>query len=102
MGPSKAYEVQLGKAAARQLRNLDRAEAARVSDALSRLAIQLGTSSGSRGGNSLKKIRGRHDRFYRLRVDELRVMFELLHENRAVLVHAVVDRRDLDRWLRGR
>jgi mRNA-degrading endonuclease RelE of RelBE toxin-antitoxin system len=63
--------------------------------------MQLGTSSGSRGGNSLKKIRGRHDRFHRLRVGELQVMFELLHEDKAVLVHAVVNRRDLDRWLRG-
>jgi hypothetical protein len=29
-------------------------------------------------------------------------MFELLHEDRTVLVHSVVNRRDLDRWLRGR
>jgi hypothetical protein len=29
-------------------------------------------------------------------------MFDLLDDKRVLLVHAIVNRRDLERWLRGR
>jgi mRNA-degrading endonuclease RelE of RelBE toxin-antitoxin system len=102
MGSSKAYEIQLTKSAAKQLRQLGGVESARVSASLSRLAARAGSSTGSRGGKSVKQVRGRHDRFQRLRIGELRVVFELLDGDDAVLVHGIVNRRDLDRWLRSR
>lgn len=69
---------------------------------MKRQAAKSGLSAGSRGGKSLKQIRGRHGSFYRLRVGDLRIVFELNHDDRVMLVLAVVNRRDLERWLRTR
>lgn len=78
------------------------AERERLKQALHQLASDVSDSTGSRGGKSLKQIRGRRDRFFRLRVGDLRVMFETLKEERVLLVAGVVNRRDLERWLRSR
>ena len=102
MKSSQGYEVRLTKAAARQLRGLEQMHRERVRESLLRLASQSANPSGVRGGKSLKRIRGRRDRFYRFRVGELRVMFDLLNDERVLLVLGIVDRRDLERWLRGR
>jgi mRNA interferase RelE/StbE len=102
MTAPKAYEVRLTKAAARQLMRLDQTHRERVRESLLRLASQSASPSGFRGGKSLKRIRGRGDRFYRLRVGELRIMFDLLNDERVLLVLGIVDRRDLERWLRRR
>lgn len=93
------YEVRLLSAAVRQLRNLSHEEGQRVRDALTQQAVES-ASPGSRGGKSLKTIRGRHDRFFRLRIGDLRVVFDLLKEEQVLRVHGIVNRRDLDRWLR--
>lgn len=97
-----AYEVRLVPPAVRQLRKLDNDQADRVRAALERQALQTATSSGSRGGKSVKTLRGRHDQVSRLRVGELRVIFDLSHEERVLRVLGIVHRRDLERWLRGR
>lgn len=102
MERSGVYEIRLAKAAVRQLRELGPPDVERVRQALTRQAGQSAGSSGSRGSKSLKSIRGRHDRFFRLRVGELRILFDLLDSERVLLVHAIVNRRDLERWLRGR
>jgi len=102
VAPPNAYDVQLTKAAVKHLRNLGDPERERVRKALTRQANLGGSSSGSRGGKSLKQIRGRHDRFFCLRVGELRVMFDVLDDERTLLIHGIVNRRDLERWLRGR
>lgn len=102
MASSAAYEIRLTKAAVKQLRGLDEADVQRVRKALRHQAGQSARSSGARGGKSLKSIRGRRDRFFRLRVGELRIMFDLLEDERVLLVHAIVNRGDLERWLRSR
>lgn len=102
MPQSVAYEIRLTKAAAKQLRGLDRTAGDRVRKSLIRQAARSGDSSGSRGGKSLKQLRGRRDRTFRLRVGELRVIFDLVHEDKVLLVLAIADRRDLERRLRGR
>ena len=99
--PPRPYEIRLLPAAVRQLRSLDEEEAQRVRSELLGQAVRS-ASPGSRGGKSLKAIRGRHDRFFRLRIGELRVVFDLVQEERVLRVHGIVRRRDLDRWLRGR
>lgn len=99
---SSRYEIRLAKAAVKQLRGLDSADQKRVRKALTRQADVSGDSPGSRGGKLLKSIRGRHDRFFRLRVGELRIMFDIVEDERTLLIHAIVNRRDLERWLRGR
>jgi mRNA-degrading endonuclease RelE of RelBE toxin-antitoxin system len=99
--PPPPYEIRLLPAAVRQLRDHDEESRQRIKTALTEQAIRI-ASPGSRGSKSLKTIRGRHDRFFRLRVGELRIVFDLLKEERVLLVHGVVNRRDLDRWLRRR
>jgi mRNA-degrading endonuclease RelE of RelBE toxin-antitoxin system len=102
MTPSSPYRVRLSKAAVKQFRGLDPADAERTRKALTQQAIRSADLPGSRGGKSLKSVRGRHDRFFRLRIGELRVMFDLLDDERVLLVHGIVNRRDLERWLRSR
>jgi mRNA-degrading endonuclease RelE of RelBE toxin-antitoxin system len=100
MAPSAPYEIRLLPAAIRQLRKLSSGDGQQVRAALHAQAAES-AAPGSRGGKSLKTIRGRHDRFYRLRVGEVRVIFDLIREERVLRVHGIVNRRDLDRWLRG-
>jgi mRNA interferase RelE/StbE len=102
MHTPEAYEVRLTKAAVKQLRSLNQADRTRTTDSLKRHAAQIGRVDGSRGGNALKKIRGRGDDFYRLRIGGFRVLFDLIHKERVLLVHGILNRRDLERWLRAR
>lgn len=101
MSPSPdPYDVRVAPGAARQLRKLDQGTRARVERALRREAKRIGTAR--RGGKSVKAVRGRGDRFIRLRVGDHRVMYDLLQDEHVLLVLGVVPRRDLQRWLRGR
>jgi len=54
------------------------------------------------GGKKVKTIRGVLDSFERLRVGDYRVMYDVIHEDRIVLVLGIVHRGDLERWLRNR
>jgi len=94
--------VRFAKAAAKQFRGLSETDQQRVRNALTRLAKRSRTPPGSRGGKSLKQIQGRHDRFFRLRVGDLRVMFDLFDNEQVLLVLGIVNRGDLERWLRNR
>lgn len=70
--------------------------------ALERAARASGGSAGERGGKTVKQIRGRRDRFFRLRVGDYRVMYDVIEAERVLLVLGIVNRRDLENWLRGR
>lgn len=54
------------------------------------------------GGKSVKTIRGVSDSFYRLRVGDYRVMYDVIDEDRVILVLGIVHRGDLERWIRNR
>jgi mRNA-degrading endonuclease RelE of RelBE toxin-antitoxin system len=54
------------------------------------------------GAKAAKTIRGTSDEFHRLRVGDHRVMYDVLDQERVVLVLGIVDRKDLERWLRRR
>jgi len=56
----------------------------------------------SRGGKSVKTIQGTKDRFHRLRIGDHRIMFDLMPDDRVLLVLGIVNRSDLERWLRNR
>jgi mRNA-degrading endonuclease RelE of RelBE toxin-antitoxin system len=73
----------------------------RLRAALHRLATAA-AAPGRIGGKSVKSIRGTSDAFYRLRVGELRVMYDVIDEDRLILVLGIVHRSDLERWLRNR
>lgn len=57
---------------------------------------------GRRGGKRTKTIRAVRDEFHRLRVGDYRIRYDLIPQDRVILVLAIVDRRDLERWLRSR
>ena len=94
-----SYQVRFAVAAARQFRKLTSQEQGRIRGALEKVAAR---PPGQRGGKTLKVIRRRDDRFFRLRLGDYRVMFDVLAEERVVLVLGVIHRSDLERWLRGR
>ncbi|HVS28329.1 MAG TPA: type II toxin-antitoxin system RelE/ParE family toxin [Solirubrobacteraceae bacterium] len=97
------YELRLAPASARQLKKLDAQTRDRTLQALRAQGSRAAAArSGRRGGKRVKALRGRTDRFFRLRVGEYRVMYDVIDEERTLLVLGVVHRRDLERWLRGR
>lgn len=73
----------------------------RLNAALESLAAQA-ADPGRIRGKRVKTIRGTADTFHRLRVGEYRVMYDVIPEDRVILVLGIVHRGDLERWLRGR
>ena len=85
----------------RQFKKLGDADQDRVRNALDRLAHDV-THPGRVSGKLAKTIRGTEDTFHRLRVGDHRVMYDVIDSDRVILVLGVVDRADLERWLRSR
>ena len=50
----------------------------------------------------MKTIQGTGDSFNRLRVGDHRIMYDVIEEDRVVLVLGIVHRGDLERWIRNR
>lgn len=96
----RPYDVRLAPAAARAYEKLTDSDRERIRRALERVAGAPGRTD--RGGKSLKTIEGARDHFHRLRVGTYRIMFDMIADDRVVLVLGIVDRRDLERWLRNR
>lgn len=94
------YEVRLAPAAARAYARLEKVDQERVRRALEALAARA-TDPG-RGSKSVKTVQGTKDRFHRLRVGDYRIMFDVMTDDRVILVLGIVDRSDLERWLRNR
>jgi mRNA-degrading endonuclease RelE of RelBE toxin-antitoxin system len=53
-------------------------------------------------GKKVKTICGHADSFRRLRIGDHRVMYDLITDDRVLLVLGIVHRSDLERWLRRR
>jgi len=92
------YEVRLSTSAQRAYESLDQPLLQRIKDALLDLAAKV--EGGERGGKSVKTIQGPADSLHRLRVGNHRVMYDLLDPERVLLVLGIVDRKDLETWLR--
>lgn len=73
----------------------------RLREALERLARDAATP-GRIGGKAVKTIKGMDDAFHRLRVGDYRVMYDVIDEDRVILVLGIVHRGDLERWIRSR
>ncbi len=58
--------------------------------------------TGRIGGKSVKTIRRAGDSFHRLRVGDCRVMYDVIDHDGVILVLGIVDRGDLERWIRSR
>jgi len=54
------------------------------------------------GGKAVKTIHGVADSFHRLRVGDYRVRYDIIDEDRVILVLGIVHRADLERWIRNR
>lgn len=91
----------MAPSALRTFKKLPDQERTRIRGALERLATEA-ASPGRIGGKSVKTIEGVGDSFHRLRVGDHRVMYDVLEEDRVVLVLGIVHRGDLERWLRNR
>jgi len=94
------FGVRLAPAARRRYEQLDADTQGRVRAELLALAKAQGT--GARLGKAAKTLRGVDGEFHRLRVGDLRVMYDTLSSERVILVLGIVDRKDLERWLRNR
>ena len=101
MTPTEPYAVQLSPAASRAFEKLTSDARRRVRTALERLAVQA-AQTGRMGGKTVKTIQGARDSFHRLGVGDLRVMYDVLEDDRVILVLGIVHRGDLERWLRKR
>lgn len=53
-------------------------------------------------GKHMKALQGTDASFLRYRVGDHRIMYEVDDSEREVLVHGIVARKDLERWLRSR
>ena len=85
----------------RQFKKPGGADRDRVRRALARLAADV-ARPGRISGKSVKTIRGADDTFHRLRVGDYRVMYDVIDADRVIPVLGIVDRADLERWLRNR
>jgi mRNA-degrading endonuclease RelE of RelBE toxin-antitoxin system len=74
---------------------------ARVRTALEKLGANA-ARTGRISGKSVKTIQGAGDSFHRLRIGDHRVMYDVIDVDRVILVLGIVDRADLERWLRNR
>jgi mRNA-degrading endonuclease RelE of RelBE toxin-antitoxin system len=70
----------------------------RALEKLVRDAAQVGRIE----GKASKTVRSAGDTFHRLRVGDYRAMYDVLDEDRVVLVLGIVHRGDLERWIRSR
>ena len=85
----------------RQSKKLGDADRDRMRDVLERLARDV-AYPGRISGKSVKTIRGADGTFHRMRVGDHRVMYDVIDTDRVILVLGIVDRADLERWLRSR
>ncbi|MCI0636165.1 MAG: type II toxin-antitoxin system RelE/ParE family toxin [Actinobacteria bacterium] len=93
--------MEFSPAAARAFRKLPAEVRSRLSAALRSLAEQAG-EPGRISGKRVKTIKGTGDTFHRLRVDDYRVMYDVIAEDRVLLVLGIVHRGELETWLRSR
>ena len=101
MTSTEPYGVQLSPSAARSFEKFAAKQQDRIRQALEKLAVDA-ARTGRSGGKGVKKIQGVSDSFHRLRVGDHRVMYDVLDDDRVVLVLGIVHRGDLERWLRNR
>lgn len=95
---SPDYEVRLSRDATKAHEALPGRAKASVRSSLLRLATEAGR--GIRGGKRIKTIKGARESFQRLRVGDYRIMYDLIDDERVVLVLGIVHGGELERWLR--
>ena len=85
-----AFRARLLDAAARDLARLDKPEARRIVLRINWLAANVGTVKP-------EALSGDLAGFYKLRVGDFRVIYEMLDAEQVLLVHAIGNRREIHR-----
>ncbi|MGH2482996.1 MAG: type II toxin-antitoxin system RelE family toxin [Candidatus Limnocylindria bacterium] len=96
----RPFDVRLAPAAAPAYSKLETNHRDRVRLALEGLAAAAPLPG--RGAKSMKTIQATRDRFHRVRVGDYRIVYDLMAEDRVLLVLGIVHRSELERWLRNR
>ena len=84
------YRVRILDAATRELARLDKPLARRIIERITWLATNLDTISP-------EALMGELTGFYKLRVGDYRVIYEILHAEQTLMIHAIGHRREIYR-----
>ena len=88
--PEKNWRVELSKDAIKYLKKLDKSTSQRILDSLEKLE----TSENPLSHKDVRPLVGKLRGFYRLRVGEFRIIFELDRPNKRIGAHVIVLRGD--------
>jgi mRNA interferase RelE/StbE len=91
------WRIELSRSSARAFERASRPDRKRLERAIDGLARNPRPP-----GKLVKAIRGPHDEFSRLRVGDHRIMYEVMDSERVVLIQGIIQRKDLEEWLRQR
>jgi mRNA interferase RelE/StbE len=84
------YRVRLLDAASKDLAKLDKPVARRIVDRVRWLAENFGEAH-------MEALTGDLEGLFKLRVGDHRVVYELLHEERSIIIHMIGHRREIYR-----
>lgn len=84
------YRVRLLDAASKGLAKADKPVARRIVDRMEWLAENLTDTN-------LEALTGEFEGLFKLRVGDYRVVYELIHEEKLIMIHAIGHRRDIYR-----
>ena len=89
------FRVELARSAARAFERAPRPQRRRLERAIDALA-----KNPRPPGKLVKAIQGTNDDFLRMRVGDYRIIYEVIDADRVVLILGIVQRKDLEQWLR--
>ncbi len=84
------YRVRLLDAASKELAGLDKSTARRIVERMHRLA-------GNVEEVQLEALAGEFEGLFKLRVGDYRVVYELIHDEQVIMIHAIGHRREVYR-----
>jgi mRNA interferase RelE/StbE len=84
------YRVHILPAATRELARLDRAVGRRIVERINWLATNLDTINP-------EPLTGDFSGLYKFRVGDYRILYEILHDEQMIVIHAVGHRREIYR-----
>ena len=89
------FRVELARSAAPAFEQAPRPERRRLERAIDSLSRNPRPP-----GKLVKAIQGTKDAFLRMRVGDYRIMYEVVDADRLVLILGIIQRKDLEQWLR--
>lgn len=89
------FRVKLSRSAARAFERSPRPDRRRLQRAIDSLARNPRPP-----GKLVKAIQGSKDNFLRMRVGNYRIMYEVVDADHVVLILGIIQRKDLEEWLR--